>query len=614
MRFPRIILLFVSFCALSFALSGCSSVSLMSVNSSGAGGATPTVVAVGDQVNGVAPNRWQYVQFSEAMDPASINSQTFVVTDSNGRAVAGNVFYDASFNVAGFQPNPALQNNASYTATLTTGIASSRGVHMSKAYSYNFTTRADTDMSPPWVSSVTPVPNATCVSFTTPITIIFSEGLDLSTLTSTNIVITGPGNTVIQAQISYNVGTPVVTLTPNSPLPSGSITVTVHNVADAAGVVMTSVYGWSFQTTCSHPTGEYSVVYTFKGSPNDGAYPAVGLIQYSSGNLYGITSGGGSSGNGTIFKVDSSGHETVLYSFAGGSGDGANPVGNLVTDSSGNLYGVTQSGGPANAGTVYKVDPSGNETLLHSFNFTGKDGSIPVAGLVIDSAGNLYGTTDGGGPQNFGTVFKIDPSGKETVLHNFTAADGQHPEAGLLLDSAGNLYGTTRDGGLGAGTSGTVFKVDPSGNESVLYSFTGGNDGGNPEGSVVMDSAGNLYGTTEVGGTNGDGTVFKLDPSGKESVLHSFTGPDGAGPYGTNLAMDAMGNLYGTTERGGAYSWGAVFQLDRFGNEFVLHSFTNRNGDGAGGGALVLDPSGILYGGAGGGSLGDGIVFKIALP
>lgn len=257
---PRLVLVSVSVCV-GLTLSGCSNPNLMNANPPTTPAAAPTVVAVGEQVNGVAPNRWQYVQFNEAMDPRTINSQTIVVMDSSGSAVAGNVSYDANFDVAGFQPNPALQDNATYTFTVTTGVASSQDVHLAAAYTYKFTTRASTDSSPIYVKNVTPFPDAQCVSATNPITITFSEGADISTLNSTNIVISGPGNTVIPAQISYDVATATVTLAPNAPLPSGSITVTVNNVADAAGVKMTSPFMWSFLTTCSGGGGSTTTQY-----------------------------------------------------------------------------------------------------------------------------------------------------------------------------------------------------------------------------------------------------------------------------------------------------------------------------------------------------------------
>jgi uncharacterized repeat protein (TIGR03803 family) len=306
--------------------------------------------------------------------------------------------------------------------------------------------------------------------------------------------------------------------------------------------------------------GKKKALYNFTGTGGDGAFPEYGtLVRDSSGNLYGTTAAGGIRDQfcmfscGTVFKVDASGKETVLYSFTGTGGDGYGPWAGLVRDSAGNLYGTTPYGGAYNWGTVFKVDPTGKETVLYSFT-GGSDGGYPWAGLVRDAKGNLYGTT------LFGTVFKVDPTGTLTVLYTFTGPpDGLGPQAGLIRDSAGNLYGTTYGGGTGG--YGTVFKINPQGQETVLYSFTGGVDGGRPRrSSLVRDSTGNLYGTTWLGGSSDFGVVFKLDTTGTETVLHSFSGSDGKIPYGT-LALDKAGNLYGTTYEGGAYGGGVVFKI-----------------------------------------------------
>jgi len=189
--------------------------------------------------------------------------------------------------------------------------------------------------------------------------------------------------------------------------------------------------------------------------------------------------------------------------------------------------------------------------VLHSF--TGTDGAVPLSGVVLDPQGNIYGTTYQGGPTGSGVVFQVDPAGSETVLYGFQAgADGVGPSADLVRDEAGNLYGTA--GGSGGVGCGLVFEVDPAtGKETVLYAFTCGNDGENPHGGVIRDSAGNLYGTTEGGGSGGYGTVFKLDTAGNITVFHSFSGPDGSEPFG-DLAQDAAGNLYGVTLFGGNYA------------------------------------------------------------
>jgi uncharacterized repeat protein (TIGR03803 family) len=307
-------------------------------------------------------------------------------------------------------------------------------------------------------------------------------------------------------------------------------------------------------------TGTEKVLHSFTGIGGDGAFPQYGtLARDSSGNLYGTTSGGGIYDQfcpyscGTVFKVDAFGKETVLYSFTGTGGDGTLPWGRVVRDSAGNLYGTTINGGTYGSGIVFKVDPTGKETVLYTF--TGADdGAYPYAGLIRDAKGNLYGTT------LLNTVFRIDPIGKVTVLYTFTGPpDGAILEAGLIRDSAGNLYGTTYSGGTT--NYGTVFKISAQGQETVLYSFTGGADGGKPRhSSLVRDSAGNLYGTTGEGGSSDFGVVFKLDTAGSETVLHTFSGSDGKIPYGT-LARDKTGNLYGTTYEGGAYGGGVVFKI-----------------------------------------------------
>jgi uncharacterized repeat protein (TIGR03803 family) len=229
-------------------------------------------------------------------------------------------------------------------------------------------------------------------------------------------------------------------------------------------------------------TGHESLVYNFTGGA-DGSGPTGVLIHDSAGNLYGVTTGGGSAGGGVVFKVDKSGQETVLYNFTGGS-DGGSPSGGVIRDSAGNLYGTTCCGGSAGVGVVYKIDTTGQESVLYSFT-GGTDGAYPSGVLTLDTAGNLYGTTFGaGGPAWGGTVFKVDVAGNFTVLYTFNcAADGCNPGAGLTQDSAGNFYGTTVYGG--SAFAGNVFKLDTGGNETSLYAFTGGADGGYPLSGVT---------------------------------------------------------------------------------------------------------------------------------
>lgn len=322
-------------------------------------------------------------------------------------------------------------------------------------------------------------------------------------------------------------------------------------------------------------------VYTFTGK--NGVSPYAGLLQDKAGNLYGTTYYGGTKGLGVAFKVNKTGKISVTHNFTGSAtGDGEYPQGGLIADSAGNHYGATSTGGTktgaacatVGCGTVYKFDKKNKETVLYSFS-GGTDGGGPFyESLVLDAAGNLYGTTDYGGSGcnlGCGVVFKVDPTGHETVLHAFTGlADGAAPWAGLVLDSAGNLYGTTQYGGLPGGClygygCGTVFKLDTSGNLTTLYSFTGATDGGNPAATLVRDSAGNFYGTTQAGGF-GYGTIFKLDPSGIETTLYEFTGTtDGAQPI-AGLFRDAAGDLYGTTAQRGStgcngLGCGTVFKL-----------------------------------------------------
>jgi len=262
-----------------------------------------------------------------------------------------------------------------------------------------------------------------------------------------------------------------------------------------------------------------------------------------------------------VYKVDTAGVETVLHTFTGGA-DGGYPYAGLIRDSAGNLYGTTSGGGTAGSGVVFKLDPEGQETVLYSFT-GGTDGGDPVVGVTRDPAGNLYGTTRLGGASGWGVVFEVNTAGQEMVLYSFTGgADGGRPWAVPVRDSAGNLYGTTLHGG--ASGAGVVFKVDTAGQETVLYNFcslANCADGLGPSAAVIRDPAGNLYGTTEIGGASGAGVVFQLNTAGQETVLYSFTGgADGGQPF-AGVVRDAAGNLYGTTYGGGEENSGVVFKI-----------------------------------------------------
>lgn len=376
---------------------------------------------------------------------------------------------------------------------------------------------------------------------------------------------------------------------------------------------------------------KYKTLYKFTGGV-DGQNPYVGLISDQGGFFYGTTYAGGAYSYGTVFKLrrDRQGtwSESVIHSFNFDGKDGYYPGAGLTFDSVGNLYGATVEGGAYNYGMVFKLTPSGagswTESVVHSFNSDGKDGFYPYAGVTFDPAGNLYGTTQGSGPYcnpyACGTVFKLMPNGdgswSEAVIHLFNGSDGAFPVAGVIFDAAGNLYGTTVEGGFsfceGQGC-GTVFKLTPNGDgswtESVIHSFSDGRDGRYPFAGLILDAAGDLYGATVEGGGfgcggYGCGTVFKLksykNGSWAESVIHSFKddGRDGTSPSG-GVTLDRVGNLYGTTFYGGAGNYGTVFKLAPTTNgkweETLLHSFKDQPGAHPDAG-VIFDGHGGLYG------------------
>lgn len=364
-------------------------------------------------------------------------------------------------------------------------------------------------------------------------------------------------------------------------------------------------------TTQSAPAQTLHVLYNFAGA-SDGGDPYASLIRDAAGNLYSTVDYGGTSFAGAVFKVAPDGSETVLYSFTGGA-DGAYPFSPVVRDSAGNLYGTTSMGGSADAGVVFKVDPSGTETVLHSFT-GGADGIIPIGGLLRDKAGNLYGTTSQGGTSNDGVLFKINPRGKETLLHTFTGStkDGKYPSyTSLLMDALGNLYGVTEEGGSADG--GILYKLGKTGKLTILHSFTGGTtDGCNVLGTPFMDAAGNFYGTTSSCGTHTLGTVWKVNKYGKEKLLHSFAGGTSDGEYPlAGVIMDANGDLYGNTETGGASNVGTVYEVNKSGQFTLLHSFDGTDGKYPYG-SFAQNAKGTLFGTTqNGGTIGYGTVWKL---
>jgi uncharacterized repeat protein (TIGR03803 family) len=247
----------------------------------------------------------------------------------------------------------------------------------------------------------------------------------------------------------------------------------------------------------------------------------------------------------------------VLYTFTGGD-DGGKPYAGVIRDSAGNLYGTATSGGTAGAGVVFKLDGMGHEKVLYNFP-AGPGAPSPASGVIRDPAGNLYGASDSGGPAGAGLVYKLDTAGKFTALYSFTGgADGAYP-TGVIRDSSGNLYGAAGGAFQGANSPSVVFKLDAEGHETVLYTFTAGRNGVGPS-VLIRDSAGNLYGTWD--GTAYVGSVYKLDTAGNFTVLYNFTGgADGGYPVG-GVIRDSAGNLYGTTLNNGKYNGGVVFKIE----------------------------------------------------
>lgn len=382
----------------------------------------------------------------------------------------------------------------------------------------------------------------------------------------------------------------------------------------------------------------FRVLHTFRGQ-NDGNEPNAGLLLAPDG-LYGDTyvGGGKDSDVGTVFRIDKTGY-TVLYRFPGCCNvypRGADPEGTLIRDAAGNLYGTTYRGGDTNNdGTIFKLDNTGKETVLHEF--VGTDGIGSRAPLVMDAAGNLYGTTEYGGNLAIcvvgcGTIFKLDPAGQLAVLYEFEDTfDGVFPTGNIVLDPQGNIYGIASQGGSSdcvGGGCGTLYKLDTSGTITILHVFSSSDSiGCFPFGGLIGDRAGNLYGTTDGCAAGDNGTVFKLDPNGKITALYNFKGgTDGSGSVAP-LIRDRAGNFYGTTEFGGDLSCkllgnqtgcGTVFKLDTSGHETVLYRFHGKQDGGFPLAGVVIDAAGNLYGTAQSGGdftcqefIGCGVVFEV---
>lgn len=393
--------------------------------------------------------------------------------------------------------------------------------------------------------------------------------------------------------------------------------------------------------TCTWAASTEQVIYNFSGG-SDGGSPYAGLLLDAKGNLYSTTSVGGAYGYGTFFKLIAANggwNESVLYAFGSITNDGAYPN-SIVLDKAGNAYGMTYAGGAYGHGTVFKLNHSKGtwtETVLYSFT-GGKDGGSPLQGVIRDGSGNLYGTTVNGGTDTAscqggcGVAFKLSPHAgtwTEKVLCNFGAqGPGENPQSNLVFDKLGNLFGTAYNGG--ANGRGTVFELKPKSGggwtASIVYNFGAGNDAANPAAGFIFDKAGNLYSTTYEGGPANQGTVYKLTHTKKgwkESLLYSFTGGnDGAGEAAP-LIWDSEGNLYSTSDWGGANGVGTVFKLGpakRAWKFTLLHTFAGGTSDGGNPVApLIFDAKGNLYGttldygssGTGCGGSGCGLVFEV---
>ncbi len=415
----------------------------------------------------------------------------------------------------------------------------------------------------------------------------------------------------------------------------GSLPSTISNAAGAASA-----------RSASGPSGNEKVLHAFKGSP-DGQAPYAGLSAGAGGEFFGTTNGGGVTSpsgydGGTVFEVSSAGKERVIYSFKGGS-DGIGTQAGVIFGKNGVLYGATGYGGSAGCsstgcGTVYQLTPKGKtytEKVLYAFK-GGKDGSLPIANLLLGTNGALYGTTTAGGGTKTcslgsgitgcGTVFSLTLSGSkwtEKVLYAFKGGkDGSSPRASLIADSNGTLYGTTEFGGgttgcptspSGTTTCGTVFSVTASGKETILYRFKGGTDGEDPRSALLAGKGGTFFGLTQFGGSSsicgsrGCGTAYELTPKGKaytEHAIHAFGSgsQDGAFPQDSaGLAVDGSGDFYGTTTQSvTSNGYGTVFELTPAGSgysESILHNFQLGTSDGEQPwGTPVVAANGKLYG------------------
>jgi len=370
------------------------------------------------------------------------------------------------------------------------------------------------------------------------------------------------------------------------------------------------------------PAQTFSTIYSFTGT--DASYPYWSLVQGTNGDLYGVTIDGGTANKGSVFKVSPAGTLTTIYSFCSQGQCSSGGASSLILGSNGNFYGSTYVGN----GTIFEITPAGKLTTLYTFCSQPNcaDGLSPYGSPLQGMDGNLYGTTQGGGANGAGTIYRLTPSGKLTTLYNFASlpdwADGGAPNSGVIQDASGDLYGTTDIGGEGNGCQlpsvgstgcGTVYKLSPSGALTTLYTFCSLSncaDGQYTEGPLTLGSDGNLYGTTPLGGAGQEGTAFRLTLSGTLTTLHSFCTETNCadGKVPSSLIQASDGNFYGATYGGNGTNGvgGSIFQITPSGAFSVLYTNSvNQLGP------LVQNTNGTFYGtSSNGGTQGDGSIFS----
>ncbi|MBI3476053.1 MAG: hypothetical protein HY010_09990 [Acidobacteria bacterium] len=348
----------------------------------------------------------------------------------------------------------------------------------------------------------------------------------------------------------------------------------------------------------------FTALHQFNNNQTDGAFSEGAILRDAAGNLYGTTTS-----PATVFKIDNKGKESVLTFLNNSATTGAFPTGTLIQDQAGNLYGVAE-GGPG-AGVIYKISPQGVESIVFAFSggLNVDVPELPAGGVIMDRTGNIFGAAQFGSDQSCqlgcGSIFELSTTGHLQLLHKFTGgSDGANPIGPLVQDADGNLFGVTQSGGdflckeiflfEGAGC-GVVFKLDKNRNFSVLHTFKGRSDGAVPQGGLLLDAAGNLFGTAFKGGKTEHGTVYRIAKDGTYTILHRFIQREGRNPNG-GLVADPAGNLYGTAQQGGIHNLGTAFQLAADGSVKVLHAFAGLEDGAVPFAGLFRDGAGHLYG------------------